>query len=108
VVFGTNYVLSAVGINPFMWTCMNKINSMKLALSCVFFLVATNCASAQTNPNCPAGSWSYFAKTQLCYQVYGMDYAMPAPAAGEFCNRFSQGHLATVDSDDTASFIVSK
>lgn len=65
---------------------------------------------AQSNPSC-LRDWTYLPKTNRCYRIFGVGSdGVPRKTwaeAEDYCNFFG-GHLASVDSDDEITFLVSK
>ena len=77
----------------------------------LFFLLETSFVSAQTNPNCPR-NWTYNEKPNKCYQAFGFGtdgvFPLTWSKAEDYCADFNGGHLASFDSEEEITFVVSK
>jgi hypothetical protein len=83
-----------------------------LLSSSLFCLLETRFVLAQANPNCPS-NWNYLAKSNKCYQAFGFGTDGVSPLfwskAEEYCsNGFHGSTLASFDSDEEITFVVSK
>jgi hypothetical protein len=86
-------------------------NFSLLPTSLLLFLGASFIIAQTTNPNCPK-NWSYCAKSNKCLQAFGFGSDGISPLtwsnAEAYCTRFNGGHLASFDSEEEITFVISK
>jgi hypothetical protein len=89
-----------------------KMAGFSLLRVSVLCLLGASLTVAQTsNPNCPR-NWSYNDKSNKCLQVFGFGsdgvFPLTWSKAEEYCTRFNGGHLASFDTEEEITFVVSK